>query len=907
MEKYNDQFKAVVLGALLHDIGKFWQRSDDEVNYENSNLLSAQTKRNIDGICPKRKSYYSHKHSLWTNEFFEKYQSKLNQIFDNYNSLGQNNTANLASYHHNPSTPLQILIQQADWMSSGMERIETKDEKDEEEIQKYRYRKVRLKPIFENVSLTEKINSEFYYHLKSFEMDRECIFPVPKQQLTSKMDEDLYLEYGKIWKNFERDFSKIKYKNFYEYIATLLSVLERHTWCIPSSTSDIPDISLYDHLKTTAAIASSCFTFHDFNHTIEVKNIKDREEVKFILLGGDLSGIQKYIFDLKHTNIKKLTKILRARSFYLTMLPKVIVTKILFDNGLTSTNIIVESGGRFILLLPNIPTVIEYLKSFNTMLKNWCLQEFYGELLVNLDWSTTLTQGDFFNQNFKEKLQQVNYELEVKKLQKLTDIGNTIWSQQKLILGDDYESLLKEEAELCETCGKRPANPLLSLKEEQIKAICDSCYNQSKIGGELTKHSLISISKKPTSKIYIKFFGEKSNQIYVSLNKPQDIDEILKNPDLISLEQIEKSLSDKFVVKRSFIANHVPRFSHPEVELYRSYIQQSNIRKEEMDEELKRIFPGAQKTFTDISIPPESILRIERAEEKPDKEKEKGAHLLAILKADVDNLGLIFGIGLQEKVSISRYSTLSRMINAFFCGYLDHLIAEKFPNIYTVYAGGDDVFLIGFWKDIIDFAPVLNEHFRNYSCLNPNIHLSAGIELIKPRTPINKGAEKAEEKLNLAKSTENNKKTDIDKQKEKEEDKEKINKNKLCVFHTPIYWENLPPLMEWAAFLDKTYNDDQSKIKSAFLYRLLTYQKMALDYINEKKVEGLLYLSHLSYDLKRNIERKDKNGKIINMDELNMFQKLTLPPDLKMKEHLIKYIHIPIFYTLYKNRGASYE
>lgn len=883
MEKFNDQFKAVVLGSLLHDIGKFWQRSDAEIKYEKSSILSSQTKKNIENVCPQRKSYYSHKHSLWTNEFFEKYESKLKKIFKDYNSLGSNNTANLASYHHNPATSLQTLIQQADWMSSGMERIETEDEKDEEEIKTYRYRKVRLKPIFENIVLKENIKPKYHYHLKSFEMTSNHIFPVLDEQLKPPIEEDLYKEYEQIWKNFDNDFNKIEYHNFYDFISTLLSVLEKHTWCIPSSTSDIPDISLYDHLKTTAAIASCCFTFHDFHHTIDLKKIKDREDSKFILLGGDLSGIQKYIFDLKHTNIKKLTKILRARSFYLSMLPKVIVTKILYDNGLTAANIIVESGGRFILLLPNIPPVIDYLKSFSAMLKNWCLEEFYGELLINLDWSITLTQGDFLNKNFKEKLNQLNYKIEVKKLQKLTDVPIEDWTDQKLIIGDAYNSILKDEAELCETCGKKPSNPKYELAEEHVKAICDSCYNQSQIGGELTKNSVITISRKPTAKSYIKFFGDKSEQLYVSLNKPQDIDKLLQNSDVISVEQIEELPSDKTVVKRSFIANHVPRFSMNEVEWYRAYTKRQNIPASEMDEELRRIFPGAQKTFSDLSIPIESVRKEKTSEES--EEKEKGAHLLAVLKADVDNLGLIFGIGLKEKVSISRYSTLSRMINAFFCGYLDHLLEEKFPNIYTVYAGGDDLFLIGFWKDMIDFAPILNEHFTNYTCCNPNIHLSAAVELIKPRTPINKGAEKADEKLEIAKSN---------------------GRNKLNVFSTPINWGDLPPLMEWADFLDKSYNDENSKIKSAFLYRLLEYQQMALQ-VEEGKVEGLLYLSRLGYDLKRNIERKDQTGKIINMDELKKLQELTYRPDIQQNTNIIKYIHIPIFYTLYKNRGANYE
>ena len=141
MIEYDEQFKAVVLGALLHDIGKFWQRADSEINYAKSSNIKEQTRNNISNICPVWKNNYSHKHSLWTNEFFEKYEKEIKKQFYDYDSLGQDNPANLASYHHNPSTDLQHVIQIADWMSAGMDRSKSKDYEDEEEITGYRFKK----------------------------------------------------------------------------------------------------------------------------------------------------------------------------------------------------------------------------------------------------------------------------------------------------------------------------------------------------------------------------------------------------------------------------------------------------------------------------------------------------------------------------------------------------------------------------------------------------------------------------------------------------------------------------------------------------------------------------------------------------------------------------------------------
>ncbi len=84
---------AVILGALLHDIGKFMQRAETP--------LSEQSKGMESSICPVYQGQYSHKHVLWTNEFFEQYfQAELIGI-------STVDIGNLACYHHIPDIALQ--------------------------------------------------------------------------------------------------------------------------------------------------------------------------------------------------------------------------------------------------------------------------------------------------------------------------------------------------------------------------------------------------------------------------------------------------------------------------------------------------------------------------------------------------------------------------------------------------------------------------------------------------------------------------------------------------------------------------------------------------------------------------------------------------------------------------------
>ena len=76
----------------------------------------------------------------------------------------------------------------------------------------------------------------------------------------------------------------------------------------------------------------------------------------------------------------------------------------------------------------------------------------------------------------------------------------------------------------------------------------------------------------------------------------------------------------------------------------------------------------------------------------------------------------------------------------------------SWPLIYTLYAGGDDLLLVGPWNIVLDFAGSLARAFeagpaQEYSPLT----LSAGITLTPYRVPIRHAVERAEELLESAK------------------------------------------------------------------------------------------------------------------------------------------------------------
>ena len=129
-----------------------------------------------------------------------------------------------------------------------------------------------------------------------------------------------------------------------------------------------------------------------------------------------------------------------------------------------------------------------------------------------------------------------------------------------------------------------------------------------------------------------------------------------------------------------------------------------------------------------------------------------GVEALMTLKGDVDNLGAIFQSGLSEP-TFARMAALSRQLHAFFAVYLPALCQSEagFRNTYTVFAGGDDFFLVGPWRSQIQLAARMRNEFQRYVAGNPGITFSAGLTMTKPGLPVRALGELAEDALERAK------------------------------------------------------------------------------------------------------------------------------------------------------------
>ncbi len=156
-----------------------------------------------------------------------------------------------------------------------------------------------------------------------------------------------------------------------------------------------------------------------------------------------------------------------------------------------------------------------------------------------------------------------------------------------------------------------------------------------------------------------------------------------------------------------------------------------------------------------------------------------GTPKIAVLKMDVDNLGLFFsGLG-----GFNNVRQASECLEYFFSEHLFDLLdknmeqkpdKEGLPvqlnlfrnNVYVVFSGGDDCFILGAWDAVMEFTMLTRQDLRRFIKKenldsDKEITMSASIQLYNPAYPTYKFADEAEENLHEAKYSEKNKKDKI--------------------------------------------------------------------------------------------------------------------------------------------------
>ncbi|HLI45594.1 MAG TPA: hypothetical protein VKU94_00185, partial [Geobacterales bacterium] len=151
---------------------------------------------------------------------------------------------------------------------------------------------------------------------------------------------------------------------------------------------------------------------------------------------------------------------------------------------------------------------------------------------------------------------------------------------------------------------------------------------------------------------------------------------------------------------------------------------------------------------------------------------------------------------------------------------------------YIIYSGGDDLFIATTWDKALDTAIRINKEFREYTCQNPEIHISGGLYLCKSKFPIGRAAILAGNELD-----------DV----AKAEDKDSY-KNALAIFGYKVEWSNLGEIKELGDKIIEAIKRDT--ISRAFLYGLLEIHET-------HKTNKIAWYSSFLYHLIRNVDKED--------------------------------------------------
>jgi CRISPR-associated protein Csm1 len=823
----DDTVLKVAIAAYFHDIGKFAERAKIP-------LPQGYAERNESLYQPVYQGKYSHKHALFSAAVIEHIAGLLPAQFSKA-GWGEGEVTdsfvNLAAKHHNPSTPLQHIITIADRVSSGLDR-----EKADTGYSVREYRNVRLWPLFDRVDLSgkkadaEHNESAFCYPLKPLSPD--TLFPINASEADTGAS-----NYAPLWDAFVADLEKVPHKKALQlWFEHFDSLYMRYTAHIPSATVEtVPDISLYDHSRTTSALAAALYLYHRDTGSLNETAIRDYEPQKFLLVRGEFHGIQNFIFSEGGSTAKSLAKLLRGRSFAVSLLTELAADLICTEIGIPATACLLNAAGKFTLIAPNMPHAAAAIKKTEEACNEWLMRHYCGEASLGISY-TAAACSDFTEKRYPALMLKLIRAAEEQKCRK-TDLNRHGGVVASFL--DSFDN----ELGICRFCGKRPARKRIDNQE-----ICGICDDHIYLGENLVRDKRIAVTAPDAGieggKLSEPIFG--TYQIaFVSGNMHQEA----QSGKLLRFWEVNSNTTNEAasIITVKALNGYVPVFTADD--LYNEQLHSLLLCGDKSDqlknELLKAIREGAPKTFHHLA---KHALREQNG-------KYAGIEALGVLKADVDRLGQIFGKGLGKSQSISRTATMSRQMNNFFAVYLPSLLQREYPDTYTLFAGGDDLFLIGPWRQMFDLAWRLREDFSRYVCGNGQITFSAGISLHKPGEPLHAIAETAEAALQQAKVGD---------------------RNRVTMFGMTVKWDELRLLAQVKETLERWL--ESGFMNKAMLYRLNDLVEMAEQenrMLNAKQgvpledMECLKWRSRLKYSVIRtaakNLKAEDRNHAVQEM------------------------------------------
>lgn len=692
----------------------------------------------------------------------------------------------------------------------------------------------RLTPLFSRLMGEEESNGAWVYPVR--QVLPEALFP---QTNTPDLEKETHREYDTLFKDLETDLGRLAHADpatlplWFDHFDSLIT---RYLAAVPAATSNGTgdDISLCDHARIESAFAAA-------DHLYDTLQTPAPDGKRYRIISGGISGIQSFIFQGYGRSRKYRSKLLRGRSFAVSLLTELAAVMLCQEIGLPAVSVILNAAGRFSILAPNTSGVDAALTRTDREINDWLMAGTYGETVIAFS-DVTADKEDFEPGRMDALWEKMESAKKAKKFRRV-DLD-----RQDDLIGDylgQFDNNLAPP--VCPLCGKRPAKADTAGDDyvNRENATCHLCRDHVFLGANLVKEDRLAVTdvrKASGGRRWNRLLSPLFDRFQIAFSTPApDPEGLLKHWDL-------KRQPGGDIAAKS-ISGYVPKTEQPDIDLW----NRSGMKAGEREEA-----PNIDDPMT------LNIIALKAKTETKDENgnfRYQGIAALGVLKADVDDLGMLMGCGLGSgRFTLTRLATLSRQLNQFFAVDLPGFLAATpaYSDVYTVFAGGDDLFLIGPWKRIIELSLLLRSRFEDYVCRNKRVHFSAGITFHKPHTPVDRMADAAEMALEQS----------------KHENPEK--KDRLTLFSETVTWEKALELVEIRKTLEAWLDDEAETVNTAMLYRLNDLMEMAgkeviLQEAGIDRFEDMScakWRAYLAYTVARNVAGKlkrtpEKREKII--------------------------------------------
>jgi CRISPR-associated protein Csm1 len=590
-----------------------------------------------------------------------------------------------------------------------------------------------------------------YYVARPLELEREVLFPYRmaeeggEKQLAKAGEAREASDLVRLWQGFKEE-----YRTLWErldsdkaaFFEGFYHLYHKWAWAVPCTYGE-PGVSLFQQWKAVAALVFATG-----------EKWADGPGGKFTLIGGDIPGIQDFVYTITS---KGAAKGLRGRSFFIQLLGDAVVRRILANLKLCPANVIYDAGGNFMVLASAGQNTQDVLGKVKTDVNQTLLDTYDGDIalcLAHVSMPAEAVGTAEFGAKYSLKLKRA---IARQKARRFVEIANETDGWEKV-----FEPQETGGHRFCVVC-HRDLNKGQGVRIED-EWWCEHCHGFVKLAQVIAKEELLLLvgetaPAKPAA--WQRSLHKVSELWYVFGDKPAGAS---SGWGIYTVNRTD------FLTKGAqgfrFLANTTPRISREDIEWFKGKYP---------DEEA----PKREEVVKDFDLMGRQAV---------------GLKQVGVLRMDVDSLGHIITRYLKPH-TMTRSSALSNTLSVFFGGWLNEVCrqvekgsgtmtregSEKptWRRLYIIYSGGDDLFIAGSWDLMPRLAERIHDDFAAYVGHNPHVRISAGITLEGRKFPLYRAAERAGEALDN----------------EAKEYKRKVNgrereKDAICFLDTVVGWED---------------------------------------------------------------------------------------------------------------------